>query len=420
MVFLAACSGDVEPASEAAVTTTTTIPEVTTTFPNRPPELRVAPIGRAEIGQRLTEPILGFDPDGDDVTVTVGEGPLGFSPTLNTRGRVTGFSWEPFEPGEWTIDVTGTDDDGAVTTVEVLLVARNPRTVDLLVAMGDSVAGGFGRDRSDFLGSDDCFRSEDSAYGLFAHLELIEVGALGEDSDALLVACAGADVTSLETDSVIATRASAEVVDGAARSQLQWAIDMNPTIVTLTVGASDLGLLNPERTEEFISSPDPTSDAEAFASFQEGLIDVLDVLTTSTDAHVAVTTYYDPTAAQPVGVEGCRASCFADTYGARIDELNTRIRTAVDATPDGRVSLVGLDGSNDVWEAGNATGPDQLRDGLGPLQGLVDRVTGGGGATCADDGGPVDDFVSGLDCLHPNADGHIEIGRAVVDVLTAI
>ena len=330
VVLLVACSDAVEPTDEVTATTTSTLPEVTTTFPNRPPEVRVASIARAEIGQRLTEPILGFDPDGDDVAVTVGDGPLGFGPTLNARGRVIGFSWEPAEPGEWIVEVIGTDDDGLTTTTEVQLVARRPRSVDLLLAMGDSVAAGFGRDRSDFLGSDDCFRSEDSAYGLIAQEELVAVGALGDDSEALLVACADASVSSFQTDLVIATRPSAEVVDGPSRSQLQWAIDLNPTIITLTVGASDLGILDPARTEVSIASPDPSEGDGEFDDVEQRLRSLLEILTTTTDAHLAITTYYDPTAANPVGIEGCEGACFATAYGSRVDQLNERIRSAVD------------------------------------------------------------------------------------------
>ena len=142
LLFLAACTSDSlassdanspdaveEPASSSTTTTTTEVP-------NRAPEIRVAAMGRAEIGQRLAEPILAFDPDGDDVVVTISDGPLGFSPTLNARGRVTGLEWEPVEPGEWTVLVTGTDPEGAMTSTEVLLVARNTRSIDLLLAMG--------------------------------------------------------------------------------------------------------------------------------------------------------------------------------------------------------------------------------------------------------------------------------------------
>lgn len=406
------------PSSESQTDATTTT--TTTTAPvNRPPELRVVESGRAQIGQRLTEPILGFDPDGDDVNVTVANGPLGFSPTLNASGRVTGFGWEPIEPGEWTVLITATDPDGATATAEVLLVGRNPRSIDMLLAMGDSVAAGFGRDRSDFLGSDECFRSEDSAYGVRTHQALREVGALDDGADVLLVACSEATVRSLLDTPVQATQANGDVRNEDARSQVDWAVDLNPTIITLTTGVSNSGLFNAEEIAAIA-----TSSAEDFDSrlgtLEQDLDTVLERLVTATDAHIAVTTYYDPTATVPVGVDGCTGVCFADAFSDRMASLNVMLEQAVNQQPSGRVSLVRLDGINDIWEASDATGPDQLRDGLGPFQGIVDRFTSGGLATCASSGSPQRDLISGLDCLHPNVEGHDEITRLVVDVLLSI
>lgn len=424
LLFLAACTSDSlassdanspdaveEPASSSTTTTTTEVP-------NRAPEIRVAAMGRAEIGQRLAEPILAFDPDGDDVVVTISDGPLGFSPTLNARGRVTGLEWEPVEPGEWTVLVTGTDPEGAMTSTEVLLVARNTRSIDLLLAMGDSIAAGFGRDRSDFLGSDECFRSEDVAYGLQTHGELIEVGALEPDGGALLVACAGASTEAVINAAVNATDIDGVVSEDAPRSQLQWAVDLNPTVVTLTIGVSDLGLFSAEQTAEIVTpGPDAVRDEEVL---RENLDTILEQLVTATDAHIALTTYYDPTAAVPNGVDACDASCFSEAFANRIETLNTAIVSVAQQYPEARVSLVRLDGEVDVWEAGNAVGPDVLREGLGPLQGLVDQFTGGGGATCASQGGPERDLISGLDCVHPNAEGHEEIQTLVVEALLSI
>jgi len=419
-LLVAACSSAVslgaEPELEASSSTSTT---TTTQAPNRPPEVRVVSQGRAEVGQRLTESILGFDPDGDDVVVTLGEAPLGFAPTLNTRGRVTGFSWEPVEPGEWTVEVVGVDPEGATTSSDLTLIARNPRSLDLVLAMGDSVAAGFGRDRSDLLGNDDCFRSEDSAYGLQSHGELVDVGALRGDAQAWLLACADATLGSMSLDPVEATDPAGAVLEEPPRSQMQWAIDLNPTIITITAGIADTGLFDPEQFGA-VTSTDSSEFANRLELIEDQLTELLGRLVTTTDAHIAITTYYDPTAADPVGIENCESTCFTNAYGARITALNSSIEAAVNALPEGRVSLVRLDGVNDVWEAGNAVGPDGLRDGLGPLQGVIDRFTGGGGATCAASGEPNQDLVSGLDCLHPNKDGHNEITRLVVDALLSI
>ena len=314
--------------------------------------------------------------------------------------------------------VTGTDPEGAMTSTEVLLVARNTRSIDLLLAMGDSIAAGFGRDRSDFLGSDECFRSEDVAYGLQTHGELIEVGALEADGGALLVACAGANTEAVINASVNATDIDGVVREETPRSQLQWAVDLNPTIVTLTIGVSDLGIFAADRTAEIVApGPDAVRDERVL---RENLDAILERLVTATDAHIALTTYYDPTAAVPNGVDGCEATCFSEAFATRIDALNAAIVTVAQQYPEGRVSLVRLDGEVDVWEAGNAVGPDALREGLGPLQGLVDQFTGGGGATCANQGGPERDLISGLDCVHPNAEGHQEIRTLVVEALLSI
>ena len=425
LVILAACSGDsvadagMARDSDEELAATTGSTTTTSEAPNRPPELRVAPVGRAEIGQRLAEPILAFDPDGDDVVVTTTDGPLGFSPTLNSRGRVTGFEWEPLEPGEWIVEVTGTDPDGATTSTEVLLVARNSRSIDMVLAMGDSIAAGFGRDRSDFLGVDECFRSEESAYGLQAHDALIDVGALETGAEAVLVACAGATTGALMGSPVTATDAEGQPRDGPIRSQLQWAIDLNPTIVTLTIGISDVGLFDADGLMD-IAEPESSDALSRQSTMRTNLEATLGELVTATDAHIAITTYYDPTASTPNGIDGCEGECFGAAFADRLQGLNAAIIDITGRYPEGRVSLIRLDGANDVWEAGNATGPDVLRDGLGPLQGLVDQFTGGGVATCSRDGDPSRDLISGLDCVHPNAEGHMEIGRLVVDALLSI
>lgn len=423
-LVLAGCAsagGDASPTRDQFDSSTTQPETTTTTEPvNRPPDLRVVETARAEIGQRLTEPVLSSDPDGDVVSVTVSDGPLGFAPVLNPRGRVTGFSWEPTEPGEWTVQVIASDSSGESVNAEILLQARNPRSRDLVLAMGDAIAVGFGRDRSDFLGTDECFRSEDVAYGLQAAEQLTLVGALSEEGDAFLVGCSGATTESLETEAMLATRADGSVVDEPQRSQIAWATELNPTIITLTIGAQDIGLYDPERVAALVeTAPQDPEGGAALEAVEQQLASVLSTLLTTTDAHIALTTYFDPTATEPAGIDGCSGVCFSAAYSRWVDALNERIEASVLQAQAGRVSLVRLDGDNDVWEAGNPTGPDILRD-LGPLDGLVDRVTGGGAATCATSGTPDLDLVSGLDCVHPNGDGHGRITELVVDVLLSI
>lgn len=372
----------------------------------------------------FSDSIVAFDPEGDDVVVRLGDGPSGFAPVVNARGRIIGFEWEPVEPGEWDVEVTGTDPDGLLVEETIRLVARYPRSVDLVLAMGDSIAAGFGRDRSDFLGDDDCFRSERDAYGLTAAQTLADVGSLTPDADALLIACTGATLQALTTEAVVATDRTGSVSAEPARPQIVWAADLNPTIVTLTIGATDLGLLDAQVLEQLIRERSQSVDAtvgldQRLDLIESELAEVLERLTTTTDAHIAITTYFDPTPSDPVGVEACPAECFADAMAELYAALNHRILSAISTVDDARTSIVRLD-ENDVWEAGNALGPDALRDGLGPLQGLVDRFTGGASATCANDSEPERDLVTSLDCVHPNEAGHDVVASRVVDELLSL
>lgn len=435
VAMLAVCSACSSSTNDAGGTTSapaTSTVAPTTTAANRPPTIRALPVARAELGQSLSEAIIATDPDGDPLVVRIADGPRGFSPTVNARGTVTGFDWEPSEPGEWEVEVTATDPSGAVATSVVELQARAPRSTPLLLSMGDSIAAGFGRDRSDFLGRDECFRSERDTYAGVTTATLIDAGALGEDAEVVLVGCAGAVVSSLDTDAVSATSGSGSplsspTADGAvALTQVEWARRLNPTIVTMTIGGND-GLLFD--VEQLFLPPSGGGQAvdideerliEIGASIEIELRQVLDELLRTTDAHVALTTYYDPTAASPVGVDGCRASCMRAAMARVVTTTNDALIAAAQASSTERISIVRLDGDDDVWEAGNGAGPDFLRDGFGPLEGVFDNLTGGSSATCARNGEPPRDLVSSLDCVHPNVDGHLEIGNRVSDVLLSI
>lgn len=406
--------------------TVSTINEVetttSTTLPPRPPEVRVIERARAEVGQIFSDAIVASDPNGDLVTVEVSPGaPDGFSTVVSPRGLVVGFEWRPTRAGEWTVDVTATDDGGLSTTAELTLVSRHPRDVDLLVAMGDSVAAGFGRDRSDFAGSDECFRSEGDAYGALVAQQLVDAGALGPDAETMIVACAGATANSLRGVLVNPTNENGESL-GESDSQLDLAVRANPTIVTLTVGSTDVSLFDaqaitrPDAGQDPVLARDPFLVDRGIESLHSGLGLALDRLVRSTDAHIVVTTWYDPTAPSPTGVEGCDDECFVDVMAGVVQDLNAAIEDVVLAQPPGRVSLARLDGEADRFSASNGFGPDALRD-LGPLQGFVDTFTGGSSATCAADGRPQVEWISTLDCAHPNGDGHREIARIVAQKL---
>ena len=133
-----------------------------------------------------------------------------------------------------------------------------------------------------------------------------------------------------------------------------------------------------------------------------------------------VTTLYNPVAANPVGVDGCTGDCMVAVTNNIVDAFNEQIVDLMAEQRAGRVSIARLDGDADVFEAPNGAGLDALRDGLGPLQGLVDTFTGGSNALCADDGGVDDPLISRLDCAHPNEDGQRAIGEVVTSELLAI
>ncbi len=407
-------------------TTTTTVVQTTTTAPPAPPDLVLPDIARADIGQEYTDAIVAIDPNGDDTSIDVASrAPAGFSTIQNSRGRLTGFRWQPERAGQWDVEFTATDTGGLSATKTIRLIARYPRPRDVLVAMGDSVAAGFGRDRSDFGGTDECFRSEGDSYARHTYDALVEAGSLAEDAELLIVACAGATAATLSSFAVTATTVDGEVV-GEPQSQLDAAIERNPTIVTLTVGATDVSLF------DAAALTNPGADGDPSRAIDQFLVDnalrrlathlglTLDALVRSTDAHIVVTTWYDPTAAVPIGVDGCTGECMVSVMATVVEATNDVIIDVVAAQPAGRVSVARLDGPADIWEATNGLGPDVLRDGLGPLQGLVDTFTSGTTATCADEGSPPQDLISSLDCSHPNEDGHREIARVVTETLLGI
>jgi hypothetical protein len=421
-MMIAGCSSSPDAiGAETELVSSTTI--VTTTTRALAPEIRVPQEVRAEIGRTFSDAIVVIDPNGDEPTVDIQDDlPEGFSVTENQRGRITGFEWKPTEPGEWNIEITATDPGGLRAMETLRVVGRNPRPKDLLLAMGDSVAAGFGRDRSDLVGGDECSRSEGDAYGPRAAAGLIEAGELDPDADVVVVACAAADAQSLRVRAVLATDAEGDVI-GAALSQLDWATLLNPTFVTLTVGAADVQLFD---IEEFLRA-----DAGEVASLavdgpllelrlehvERTLAFILDELVQTTDAHIAMTTYYDPTAGVPVGIDGCGSVCMVDSLQLIVTSLNATIERSVDGQPADRVTLVRLDGSADVFEAGNGIGPDALREGLGPFQRFIDAFTGGSFALCAREGEPILDLISSLDCAHPNEDGHRAIADLVLEEL---
>ncbi len=418
--------GDEVSSGEATATETTTSTTTTTTIPAQPPNVRMPEMAFAVVGQQVSEAVIVTDPNDDEVVIRAfGDGVPGFSPVTNVRGGIIGFEWEPTEAGEWEVEMTATDTGGLVGSATVQLVAHHEPSVDMLFAMGDSVAAGFGRDRSDFAGSDDCFRSEGDTYSALAFDSLIEAGALGAQSELVIVACAAAGASDLATLETSATNRDGDVV-GDPLPQLERATLLNPTIVTLTVGASDVGLFDLENFLRADSGQDPAAAVDAveldrrISTIRADLTNALDILMRTTSTHVVLTTAFNPVASEPIGVDGCTGDCMVAASDRIVNDLNAMLLDVVAGQREGRVSVARLDGEADVFEAPNGLGVDALRDGLGPFQGIVDNFTGGATALCADDGGVDDALVSALDCAHPNEDGHRAIADIVAMVLLSI
>lgn len=366
----------------------------TTTIVRNPPELDVPSSVRADVGSSWSDAVFTSDPDGDVVRVTVGEMPLGFFPTTNARGLINGFEWRPPEPGQWSVELIATDGTGLRTAKEILLIGRNPRTVDLLLAIGDGVAAGEGLDRGDLLRRNDCGRAEKEAYPRLAFDALRASGALADDAQVISVACNGMSSAKLHTEFMIATDAEGdELFD--ERTTFDWAIELNPTIITITVGAADVSIADPE---ELIDSGVLNDGllGERLASFEDELDAFTQVLITHTDAHIALTTYANPTADDPLGIDGCEAECFADAMSVVHEQLNMAIRSVGRRLPATRFSLIDFSGVLDGHRAGDPVGLNLLRS----------------PAHCADDDEPDESWVSNVDCLKPNERGH----RALADV----
>jgi lysophospholipase L1-like esterase len=426
-VIVGGCSSSREDASAdgAIVDRSITTSSTTTTIGPRAPKLRMPATARAQVGQLFSDAIVASDPNGDSVTIEIdGRSPQGFSTVVNARGLITSFQWRPIRAGEWRVEVVATDTGGLQTAETLTLIGRHPRSNDLVLVMGDSVAAGFGRDRSDFSGNDECFRSEGEAYGPLVADALIAAGALAADTDVRIVACAGATAHSLRNISVQLTDANGDRV-GEPDSQLDTAIALNPTIITLTIGSTDLSLFDVDVLIEPGADNDPNLAIDTFllmqrlGTFETNLRLALESLIRTTDAHIVVTTWFDPTAEIPIGVDGCRRECMTALMARVTTDLNDVILAVTSEQPPGRLTVVRLDGAADVWEAKNGIGPDALREGLGPLQGFVNKFTGGSSASCSDVGGPAETLVSTLDCAHPNEAGHVAIAEAVTQVLLA-
>ena len=366
---------------------------------------------RATLGEALSGSIEATDPDGEVVGITWIKAPPGM---VRSEDRELGkFEWTPGVAGYWVGEVVATDDDGASETAEIEFLARYPANPHYLVAMGDSVASGFGLQRRDFLFGDPCWRAPDAAYPGLVMERLVDAGVLtASDARVVLAACVGKRVADLWEDAVNRPDGAPDGFEGEGWSQLEWVIRTNPGFVTVTVGANDLGVADLSWLS-FSNAGGEINRSELsrrIASMRGTLGRLLERLVEETDAAVVLTTYYNPVADVPKGLSGCEGECFADLAGEVLATLNRAlVEEAAHFAPRVRVAEIA-----EVFtghSAGDSFGPDWAR---GPIERLLGvRVS----AYCSE-GAAGDDatWISTLDCIHPNAEGMRAIASVVADV----
>lgn len=372
---------------------------------NRPPVLEVVDEARAILGdpdESVAVVKVGVsDPDGDDVRLRPSRSIPGVR-TIRTDGRITEFRFTPRVPGTWTLTLTAVDSEGASVSKDIDFVARNPHQAGTLLAMGDSLGSGHGRDFADYLGGDPCWRSESKAYGRRAFNTLNNDEALGAEARFEMVACSGATTLDLIQ----------KKQDGV--SQVQRAIDLNPGVVTLTVGANDIRFDEPWN---FVT-PENELNAEyldeQLRTFGRRLEIIVQRLVDRTDADVVLTTYYNPAAQSPQGIKGCRRACFLEISHAALDRLNATIFDVADSVESPKVVVADIRAQFEGHGAANGFGPDGIReDGLPVIRDIFGRVVEGTHPYCARGKTLDDTWVSRVDCVHPNGTGHRRIGTVV-------
>ena len=313
--------------------------------------------------------------------------------------------WTPDDAGAWVVELTATDSDGNEATAITALFARYPNRPEALVALGDSVASGQGLDRSDYLLGDSCWRAERDAYPARV-LDRWRDAEPGAEPELALVACSGAKVEDLLGEPVTGGLDGTAPGDTDELSQVEWAVRANPGLVTITIGANDMRFTEPE---QYVVDGELDTDLidRRTARISGGLEAVLTRLVDATDARIVVSTYHDPTAASPQGVDGCQGDCFAEAAGRVINRLDETIGGVVARFPADRVALADVQKAFEGHRASNGIGPDGVRagDGLGWLGVVFERTTGTTQAYCAEGHPSYESWVSSVDCVHPDGQG---------------
>jgi lysophospholipase L1-like esterase len=379
--------------------------------PNTAPALRFPVVVSAEPGRTLSTALPVTDAEGDPVTVV----PLDLDRLdglvlESDSSRRWWLTWTPTTTGTSVVPLVLRDDRGATRRVDVTVRATNPYRDGTLIGMGDSVASGHGLQKRDYLGGDDCWRSGDEAYPRLVFDALVHAGSL-DPGGYNLVACSGATLGDLLEEPVTGGPSG---MDGR-RSQVEWVVAANPEVVTLTAGANTLGFVHPEQIFDDALEIDTDELERRLQRVETGLAGVLGRLVDHTDSTVYVTNYYNPVAATPQGVAGCRNECFQRRVDEVLASFNATIEAVAARFPAGRVVLVDIAGPFVGHGAPNGLGPDGLRSGtVGWLRGLIGDPVGGVHPYCAQGHGDAGSWVNYVDCVHPDGRGHREIADAVL------
>jgi lysophospholipase L1-like esterase len=307
--------------------------------------------------------------------------------------------------------VTGSDIPAHASAAEP---TRHRLTV---VAMGDSVAAGMGLEWTDWFHPDNCWQAGSRSYGgsVFAALRSRLPAADRSSARFVLLGCKG------ETAEGLASASPSP--DG---SQLDRAVALDPSVVTITAGANDLGFTHPER----LFAPDGTVRddlvRQRLAALRRSLAVVLTRLVATTSAEIVITTYHDPTASEPTGVPNCRGACFRIAAHSVVDSLDLTIAEVVGGLGSPRIHLADVSTRFEGHGAPNGWGPDALRaEGVPSWVPVPDSVrslvaeTGGIQAFCSSVHhlGSDPNWVNGIDCIHPNAEGAKVYAQTVLAAL---
>jgi lysophospholipase L1-like esterase len=291
---------------------------------------------------------------------------------------------------------------------------RAPANPTTLVAIGDSVAAGMGLQWQDWLRPDGCWRAGSSSYGgrMFDKWRKAAPSAHRSSYRFTLLACKGETAAGLGGG-------------GTGPSQIDGAIAADPGVITVTIGANDLGFVNPERFFDANGKLTTASIDRSMRALRTALTADLRELVDKTSAAIIVTTYHNPTAGDPTGVPGCRGKCFVTAVSSVLDTLNRTITEAAGTFPRERVRVADVGARFVGHGAPNGWGVDALREvGVPSWVPIPDVARGvlseakGIQAYCSANHNIWNDknYVNGIDCVHPNGDGAAAYGDAVWDV----